>query len=282
MTGEPVEIAARDGYRLAGTVFYPQRNNGRAVLINSAAGVKQGFYAKFAGYLAGRGFTVLGYDYRGIGASRPVSLRGFPATMADWIGHDALGALDALDRTNPGARRFAIGHSIGGHAIGFGLSEGNLSGAMTVGAQNAYWKHWSGARRAGVWLMVHAGLPALARAWGYFPSRLLRQGEDLPMRATIEWAHWCRHPQYIPGVLGAAGNYARLRAPLLAYAIADDGFAPPNSVEAYGRFFPNAQVEVTRVEPRAVGAHRIGHFGFFREQFRDNLWRGAADWLLAR
>jgi predicted alpha/beta hydrolase len=30
-----------------------------------------------------------------------------------------------------------------------------------------------------------------------------------------------------------------------------------------------------------VGAEklRIGHFGFFRERFRDSLWRDAADWL---
>jgi predicted alpha/beta hydrolase len=25
----------------------------------------------------------------------------------------------------------------------------------------------------------------------------------------------------------------------------------------------------------------IGHFGFFRERFRDSLWREAADWLLS-
>jgi len=31
--------------------------------------------------------------------------------------------------------------------------------------------------------------------------------------------------------------------------------------------------------PRELGAERIGHFGFFREQFRDTLWRDAADWL---
>ena len=37
--------------------------------------------------------------------------------------------------------------------------------------------------------------------------------------------------------------------------------------------------ELKRVVPREVGAERIGHFGFFREQFRDTLWRDAADWL---
>jgi len=26
----------------------------------------------------------------------------------------------------------------------------------------------------------------------------------------------------------------------------------------------------------------IGHFGFFRERFRDSLWRETADWLESR
>ena len=28
-----------------------------------------------------------------------------------------------------------------------------------------------------------------------------------------------------------------------------------------------------------LGVKSIGHFGFFRERFRDSLWREAADWL---
>jgi len=31
--------------------------------------------------------------------------------------------------------------------------------------------------------------------------------------------------------------------------------------------------------PRELGVKSIGHFGFFRERFRDSLWREAADWL---
>lgn len=275
---ESLEIAARDGYRLGATLYRPAATNGRAVLVNSAAGVKQGYYGKFAAYLAARGFTVLTYDYRGIGQSRPRSLRGFAARMSDWIGPDAAGALAALGAAAPGARRFAVGHSIGGHAVGYGLS-GALDAALTVGSQNAYWKHWSGARRAGVWFMVHAGLPLLARLFGYFPSRLLGQGEDLPMAATVEWAGWCRHPQYLVGALGAEQSYARFAAPLRAYAIADDGLAPPRAVAALLELFPRAKSEMRSVTPQEVGAEAIGHFGFFRERFRDTLWREAADWL---
>jgi len=36
------------------------------------------------------------------------------------------------------------------------------------------------------------------------------------------------------------------------------------------------------VHPRDLSAERIGHFGFFRESFRDTLWREAAQWLEAQ
>jgi predicted alpha/beta hydrolase len=33
------------------------------------------------------------------------------------------------------------------------------------------------------------------------------------------------------------------------------------------------------VTPGDVGTARIGHFGFFRAEHRDTLWRDAAQWL---
>jgi predicted alpha/beta hydrolase len=50
-------------------------------------------------------------------------------------------------------------------------------------------------------------------------------------------------------------------------------------VEALARLYPNARWETRRIAPREVGVGSIGHFGFFRERFRDSLWREAADWL---
>ena len=33
--------------------------------------------------------------------------------------------------------------------------------------------------------------------------------------------------------------------------------------------------------PADAGVAKIGHFGFFRPEHRDTLWRGAAEWLQA-
>ena len=276
-----MQIAARDGYRLAGTLYRAQHASGAAVTINAAAGVPQTFYAKFAAYLAERGIHVLTYDYRGIGRSRPADIRGMRAGMSDWVRLDAPGALDCLAKAAPGALLMAIGHSIGGHSFGFLAEGGRLAAALAVGSQSGYWAHWSGAGRLGMWLLMHAGIPLTAKLVGYMPSSMFGMGEDLPARIATEWAGWCREPGYLPAALNAHETYARYAGPLRACWIADDGYAPLRAVEAYLGFYTGAATELKRVDPAHFGGRKIGHFGFFRERFRDTLWRDAADWLLA-
>jgi predicted alpha/beta hydrolase len=116
---------------------------------------------------------------------------------------------------------------------------------------------------------------------GYFPSSLLGQGEDLPAGVAMEWARWCRHPQYAAGVLDAPG-YTGFRADIRSYWVTDDAYAPRPAAEALLGLYPSAHSELVEVSPADAGVRRIGHFGFFREQLRDPLWRDAADWLTSR
>ena len=50
------------------------------VIINAATSVRCSYYARFAEYLFSHGMDVMLFDYRGIGASRTGSLRGFKAS----------------------------------------------------------------------------------------------------------------------------------------------------------------------------------------------------------
>lgn len=279
MSAEAVEFAARDGYRLAGTLFHPSAPNARSVVINAAAGVKQEYYGGFAGFLAERGFTALTYDYRGIGGSRREPHRALRSGMGDWGRLDAAGALDFLERAAPGARLAAVGHSFGGQAIGIIPGNERINALLTVGSQSGYWRHWSGASRAAMWLFSYVLVPGAAVLFGRLPAVVFGQGEDLPGEVAREWASWCRRPGYIVEALGARAEYARFSAPLLACWIEDDTYAPLAAVKAFLAQYPGAQREMKRIAPREVGVERIGHFGFFRERFRDTLWQEAAEWL---
>jgi predicted alpha/beta hydrolase len=274
----PVEFAARDGFRLGGILYRPAQPNGRAVLVNAAVGVRQQYYAAFAAFLEERGFTVLTYDYRGIAASRHGPLRALHARIRDWAQLDAAAALEELAHAAPGARLLAVGHSFGGNGLGLVPGAERLAGAVFVGVQSGYWRHWRGTGRAGMWLLTHALLPSLAALLGFVPASAFGVGEDLPAGVAAEWASWCRDPHYAPGALGAHG-YAAFRAPIRSYWIADDGYAPRPATEAILRAYSAAPSEIVAVDPARHGGGRIGHFGFFRERFRDTLWRDAADWL---
>jgi predicted alpha/beta hydrolase len=279
VSGEPVEFAARDGYRLAGTLFRPVESKRRGIIINAAAGVRQRYYGAFAEFLAARGFTVLTYDYRGIGGSRREPARALRSGMSDWGRQDAAGALDFLERSVRGEQISAVGHSFGGQAIGIVPGNERIAALLTVGSQSGYWRHWSGAGRAGMWLFSHLLVPGMAALFGRLPAAALGQGEDLPGAVAREWASWCRRPGYIVEALAAHEDYARFAAPLRACWIEDDAYAPLAAVQAFLEQYPGAQRELRRIAPREAGAERIGHFGFFRERFRDTLWQEAAEWL---
>jgi predicted alpha/beta hydrolase len=273
-----VTLQAADGYRLGATLYRPDAANGCALQISSAAGVRQEYYAKFAAYFAARGFTVLTFDYRGIGRSLQGHVRQARARMQDWALLDAAAAFAFL-----GDRKVhVVGHSFGGQALGLLPQPQRIAAALLVGSQSGYWKNWPLAGRAWMWPATHVALPSLARLHGYFPGSRFGFGEDLPAGVALQWASWCRHPRYLVGALGVEDVYSKVKLPVRAYAIADDPFAPLPAVEALRQLYPNARWETRRLAPREVGARTLGHFGFFRERFRDSLWREAADWLEAQ
>lgn len=278
----PLVLQARDGFRLAATLYRPEAPNGRAVQIHAAAGVRQEYYADFASYLAERGFAALTFDYRGVGRSAPVHVRHIDARMRDWAELDAAAALEFLEGEGF-SKILGVGHSFGGQS--FAILPGNerISGVLAVASQSCYWRHWRGTRRAGLWVFTRALLPGATRLLGYFPGAVFEQGENLPAGVALEWARWCRHPRYLVGALGLEERAARFRAPLRLYAMADDLiYAPPAAAEALLALYPNAQRELIWVRPQDAGVERIGHFGFFRSRFRATLWRDAADWLLGQ
>jgi predicted alpha/beta hydrolase len=267
-----ITLTPADGYRIGATLF---EGGERAVLVMPATGVPQAYYAKFATYLAARGFTVLTFDYRGIGRSLHGDVRRVRARMRDWALLDAAAAFDFLKENE----LVVVGHSFGGQALGLLPDPGRIAAALVVGSQSGYWRHWPALGRAWMWPATHFALPALSRLHGCFPGSRFGFGEDLPKGVAIEWASWCRHPRYLVGALGAEERYRRVAAPLRAYAISDDRFAPRAAVAALLELYPNAPGEIRDVHPRELGVQRVGHFGFFREAFRDSLWREAADWL---
>jgi predicted alpha/beta hydrolase len=281
-----IPVVAKDGLSLGADLHLPSESPPRAaVLLAPAMGVPRAFYRRFAEYLAGGGLAVLTVDYRGIGGSRPPgvrSLRGFSATMADWATLDLGAAARALRECFAGVPSLWVGHSLGGQLLGLVPDAADVKGALFVGSQSGYWGHWSGATRVGMAALWFGVVPAMVGTLGYLPMKALGSGEDVPGGVAREWASWGRDPAYVGSDASRAAGFARVRAPMRAYALADDRYAPKRAVEGLLDLYAGADKELRFVRPRDVGAKRIGHFGFFRPGFEPSLWREARAWLLAR
>lgn len=273
-----VTIPACDGYKLGGTVYEPNENSTKtAVLIGSATAVPQQFYKRFASYLMSVGFTAVTFDYRGIGDSKPSTLRGFNASASDWAFQDITGALDWLSKTYAPNRLFFIGHSFAGQTAGM-LPNAHLIDAMvTFSSQSGYWRFQGGWQKASVAAHVHLSMPLLAHTFGYMPWSKFSKAEDLPKGFALEWASWCRNPRYLLGDKSLPlERYQSFNAPVLAFSFTDDDWGTARSVDAMMTAYPN----LTRrhVAPQDIGTTSIGHFGAFRGKSKQ-LWQDVVSWL---
>lgn len=270
-----LSIPALDGFPLAASQFDAGGDaTDRVVLIAPATGVRRGIYRPLAGFLAQRGAVVVTWDWRGTGGSRPESLRGFDASLRVWAEQDLGGLLRWAHESRPGASVCLIGHSFGGQALGLQPDAANLDAAVTLAAQSGALHHWPWHLRLPLVGLWYGLMPALARLLGYFPSRRLGFGEDLPQGVALEWARWCRRREFI----GDWSGHRRFRVPVLGFSFDDDPIAPRRAVDALHAEFGGA---VTRrhLTPGELGVRRLGHFEFLRPGVAPALWEEVAAWL---
>jgi predicted alpha/beta hydrolase len=284
---EALDLVARDGTVLGATLFTPRNAGSDArgaprgtVIIHAATATPQGYYRRFALFAAQAiGARVLTYDYRGIGRSRPRSLRGFSASLSDWARLDATAAHDWVRERFPAEPVALIGHSFGGQLVGMIDEARAASGMVMVGAQLAYYRDWPREQQARLAFTWRALVPGVGKLLGYVPGKL-GLGEDLPRGVGEQWARWCLHPDYlISEHPDARERFARFDAPTLFYSFTDDEFAPTNAVDHLLRRLHSAPLQHARIAPEELGGAPIGHFGFFRPRFAPTLWNDAAAFL---
>jgi len=127
--------------------------------------------------------------------------------------------------------------------------------------------------------LVYFFLPLVTRLFGYFPWSRFASGNDLPKDVALQWARWCRHPDYLFSDSSLPlQRYREFRAPVLAYSIDDDNWGTAKSVDALmQRAYAN--VERQHIVPSEHGLTKLGHMGFFR-QGSETLWQEVYDWLV--
>ncbi|NUP08332.1 MAG: alpha/beta fold hydrolase [Polyangiaceae bacterium] len=282
-TAEPsfhvARVPASDGVMLGARSYDPPEGTPvrAVVVIHGATAVPQGYYARFAQYLSERGYRVVTYDYRGIGASRTGSIRDERATMRDWGEHDATAMFAFARSIANGLPLVAIGHSFGGQSIGLCDSWRSVDASVLVGAQFGYWGHWPAPDRWRYAIMWYGLVPVVTTAFGSLPG-WLGLGTDLPKGVARQWARWCRDPDYLMrDEPRARERFTKHAAPTLFFSFSDDDYAPEHAVRALLALLPRSAHHV-RMTPAEAGGP-VGHFGYFRPGAESALWRPTLEWL---
>jgi predicted alpha/beta hydrolase len=70
-----------------------------------------------------------------------------------------------------------------------------------------------------------------------------------------------------------------LQCSLSAHSFSDDISATQRAAAALIGYYARAKSEYIHLHPSDIGEKVIGHFGFFRCQFKDTLWQETLNWL---
>jgi predicted alpha/beta hydrolase len=253
-----------------------------SVVINPATGVLARYYHFYADFLAGQGFDVLTYDYRGIGLSRPERLRGCGFRWRDWGEQDFDAALRFMADRRPNLPVQVVGHSIGGYLPGLSKHGERISRMLTVGAQYAYWRDYAEGHRARLFSKWHVVMPALTVVYGYFPGERLGWLEDLPAGVALEWSFRGRrmedsHPRAERQEVRE--RFARVTAPILAVIVSDDDIGTPAAVRRSLAYYSGAERTEVLLQPSRYGLAAIGHFSLFHSRHREGFWADTLRWL---
>lgn len=248
-----------------------------SVVIGGAMGVRQDYYAPFAEWLSGRGFRVTTFDYRGSGESLPGthdgSLRGFKADLFDWAS-DYEAVVDSAKAALPDAPLYLLGHSLGAQLPGFLKNQAKVDGLVSIAAGSGYWRDNAPQLRRMILYFWYVLVPLATRLCGYFPGRKLKKVGDLPAGVMLQWRKWCLDPLYSVGAEGEGARlaYAQATFPVLALSITDDELMTWRGTQNLINLYTGAARSFERITPADLGVKRIGHFGFFRQQFSQSLW----------
>lgn len=281
-SGEPFKQPAADGFILGGFSWrHRAQDSSRAVvIINTATSVRCRHYSRFADYLFAHGFDVITYDYRGIGESRPASMKGLKASWSDWGALDFEAMLKRVQREFPGQPIDVVAHSFGGCAAGLAASGQLIRHLVTVGAQFAYWRDYEPVHRWRMFGKWHVVMPLVTMLCGYFPGKRLGWLEDTPAGVVRDWSTpTARYEKRPSGQDIHVRNFAAVTAKTLAISISDDPYGTVPAIERLLGYFTGSKNTHLRIAPEDIGEQEVGHFAFFRSAYQATLWPIALSWL---
>jgi predicted alpha/beta hydrolase len=280
MSATRFTLQTQDGQPLAAYRHDPASAPRAQVVIAAGMAIPQGFYAAFAAFLAGLGYRVWTFDYRGMGESRRGPLRRCKADISTWVAQDFEAVVRHATAHDAGLPLFLLGHSLGGQTAPLLPSLQKAAGLINIAVGSGATRHNQPRIRRSAPLLWHVVAPLLCKLLGYFPGKRLGIIGDIPRGAMLQWRRWCLTPDYLlSGEPGARAAYASARFPVLGLTFSDDELLLESGSRMLHDAYTGAQVDYRVLSPQSFNQDRIGHFGFFKSHQEKVLWPLVGDWL---
>ena len=287
---EDVFIQTPDNIDLAATLYLPadtgdgingNGSNGVTVQINSSMATPRQYYRAFATHLAARGFTLLAYDYRGVGGSLfemvppPHGRNGLDSGRIDQTV-----VADYLARRFPDHIPTVVGHSFGGQILGLTRHASRWRAIFLMGTSHGYYAKWPLPQRWHMWIRSFIMAPLLARMPRSWQKRM-EERMGIPFALGYEMSLYLRTPHFFITEDGQPirPHNDELRATIRHVTMSDDEVVIPGSDIDLEFFYPNANRINDRRTPADYGMQSVGHFGFFRRSMPATAWTDVGDWL---
>lgn len=270
---EKLILTTKDSFSITAHLFLPGKSNHKLLLINSATGVKQQVYFSFAQYFSEKGFTVLTYDYRGIGLSKPENMKGFNASMRTWGSLDYKALTDYIQLNFNDFQKYGLGHSVGALILGMNEDSKIFDKFIFVGTQNAFVGHLKFRTKIEAYLGFGVAQPLITILLGYFPAHWFGLGESLPKNCAYDWRTLILNRKSTNGLLDKTHDYSKtLTQKVFVIRAEDDVWLTEKGVKSLlNDTYPNMKPKYRLVRTSESEKKEIGHVNFFRSYNR-KLW----------
>jgi predicted alpha/beta hydrolase len=272
-----IDIKTKDGSKIGVSCYVPAESIRKVMIIAPTGELTKKFYDPFARFMQQNGFTVITFDYRGMGSSAPEELKGYKASMHQWAVLDIDSVILYAKNNYANHEIIYVGHCIGGETVGLAQASQYINKLILVNSALSCKKFWSLRHRFKVSGMK-AAIWTLSKLFGYFPGKRIGYAENLPGGVMNEWAGWCSMPNGLFDLF-PDNNYRKLQIPLLAYSFSDNPHSPPKAVEELLNHFAAAFITWRHLRPKDIGLKKVGHSGFFEPFMETRLWGKMLDWI---
>lgn len=270
---EKLILKTQDNISIVTHLFLPEKSNNKLLLINSATGVKQHIYFSFAQYFSEKGFTVLTYDYRGIGLSKPESMKNFNASMRIWGAEDYKTLTKYIRTRFSGYKKYCLGHSVGALILGMNEDSEIFEEFIFVGTQNAFVGNLRFRTKVEAYVGFGIAQPVTTQLLGYFPAHWFGLGESLPKNCAYDWRTLILNKKSTNSLLAKIDDFSKsLTQKVFVIRAEDDAWLTEKGVKSLlNDTYPNLKPTYRLVQVSESEKREIGHINFFRS-YNKKLW----------